>query len=43
MGVSKFEHIWTMVGKGLLVRMGQTDCAGMGDTISGWMCVRVQV
>ena len=34
-GVSKFGHIWAMDGKGLWVWMVQTDCAGMGNMISG--------
>ena len=35
-------QVWADVGKGGQVWMGQTDYAGMGDMVSGWVWVCVQ-
>ena len=42
-GVGEFGQIWTKVGKGGHVQMGQTDRPGMGNMDSGWMWVCVLV
>ena len=43
MGVGKFGQILAKLGKYGQVWMGQTDQAGMGDMISWWVWVCVQV
>ena len=42
-GVGWCGQVWTDLGKGGQVCMGQTDQAGMGDIASGWGWICVQV
>ena len=42
-GFGKFGQIWAKPGEGEQVWMGQTDWAGMGDMVGGWVWLCVQV